>query len=160
MFSHRSNTCRRWDGQWNWGSCHPFACFCCYQISDCCLSCGHLCCLSCVNSLEDAGSVMCSVCRTKTFKWFDIKGSQELNPECQACGKVKIWLIKCGHVTCTCNSSRCVVCDSLSQNFESCFHQHQHEKSEVKSLRLWKRFIVFLCTFCENSTFIVHNTMV
>lgn len=31
--------------------------------------------------------------------------------------------------------------------------------SDVKSLRLWKRFIVFLCTFCENDTFVVRDCM-
>ncbi|KAE8287301.1 hypothetical protein D5F01_LYC13339 [Larimichthys crocea] len=89
---------------------HPFVCFCCNQISDYALPCGHLCCQTCLVTLQKP-DITCGVCRAKSLQHYVIKETPELDPECQACGKVKHWLAGCGHVTCTCNSNRCLVCN-------------------------------------------------
>ncbi|KAI4796526.1 hypothetical protein KUCAC02_026913 [Chaenocephalus aceratus] len=89
---------------------NPLACICCNEKADTRLSCGHMCCETCLPRMTKDGAVNCGLCRCVSTSQTNIHTPGTFNVE--SCKVFKGWLADCGHLTCRkCNSTRCAVCD-------------------------------------------------
>ncbi|XP_038588631.1 uncharacterized protein LOC119913302 [Micropterus salmoides] len=87
----------------------PVQCYCCFGDADRYLHCGHVCCHVCYATLRSETRVTWGVC-----KEISVGKALWIPPgfqfQCNKCQCVKSWVLSCGHVSCTCDGTRCLVC--------------------------------------------------
>lgn len=91
----------------------PLACFCCQSTSDAFLSCGHVCCVRCIEQLgANYPHIRCGVCRKKNMRVRRIRLPKPFDLTCSLCHRNKDWVANCNHVICTCSCTRCTICNT------------------------------------------------
>lgn len=102
----------RWDSDAAHGT-DPLACCCCYERKPMCmLSCGHICCVTCIDkSIRLMKKRLCFLCNVewKFCRAVDM-GSVKPDVVCIECDKPRVHIMICGHGTCRCSTRVCPVC--------------------------------------------------